>query len=82
MADFPANHAAGGYLSLDHINCESGEVALRLGTSETFFDLINIGGAKSLYDYVAEVAAQNGTRLTVEDSDFTDTRTSVDGKEA
>ena len=66
------NHAAGGHLSLDRIKGESGEVALRVGTSETAFGLINVGDAKSLCDHVAEVAAQNGTRLTVEDSDFTE----------
>jgi hypothetical protein len=66
------NHAAGGHLSLDRIKGESGEVALRVGTSETPFGLINVGDAKSLCDHVAEVAAQNGTRLTVEDSDFSE----------
>ena len=66
------NHAAGGHLSLDRIKGESGEVALRVGTSETPFGLINVGDAKSLCDHVAEVAAQNGMRLTVEDSDFTE----------
>lgn len=66
------NHATGGHLSLDRIKGESGEVALRVGTSETPFGLINVGDAKSLCDHVAEVAAQNGTRLTVEDSDFTE----------
>jgi hypothetical protein len=64
------NHSAGGHLSLDRIKGESGEVALRVGTSETPFGLINVGDAKSLCDHVAEVAAQNGTRLTVADSDF------------
>ena len=66
------NHAAGGHLSLDRIKGESGEVALRVGTSEMPFGLINVGDAKSLCDHVADVAAQNGTRLTVEDSDFTE----------
>ena len=66
------NHAAGGHLSLDRIKGESGEVALRIGASETPFGLINVGDAKSLCDHVADVAAQNGTRLTVEDSDFTE----------
>jgi superfamily II DNA or RNA helicase len=66
------NHAAGGHLSLDRIKGESGEVALRVGTGETPFGLINVGDAKSLCDHVVEVAAQNGTRLTVEDSDFTE----------
>ena len=66
------NHAAGGHLSLDRIKGESGEVALRVGTSETPFGLINVGDAKSLCDHVVEVAAQSGTGLTVEDSDFTE----------
>ena len=66
------NNAAGGHLSLDRIKGESGEVALRVGTSETPFGLINVGDAKSLCDHVAEVAAQNGTHLTLEDSEFTE----------
>ncbi len=66
------NHAAGGHLSLDRIKGESGEVALRVGTNETPFGLINVGDAKSLCDHVAEVAKQNKTQLTVEDSDFTE----------
>jgi len=66
------NNTAGGHLSLDRIKGESGEVALRVGTSERPFGLINVGDAKSLCDHVAEVASQNGTRLTVEDSDFTE----------
>ena len=66
------NHVAGGHLSLDRIKGESGEVALRLGASETPFGLINVGDSKGLCDHVADVAAQNGTRLAVEDSDFTE----------
>ena len=59
-------------MSLDRVKGESGEVALRVGTSETPFGLINVGDAKSLCDHIAEVAAQNNVRLTVEDSDFTE----------
>jgi hypothetical protein len=66
------NNAGGGNLSLDRIKGESGEVALRVGTSEIPFGLINVGDAKGLCDHVAEVATQNGTRLTVEDSDFSE----------
>ena len=66
------NHAAGGQLSLERIKGESGEVALRAGTSETPFGLINVGDAKGLCDHVAALAAQNDTPLTVEDSDFTE----------
>jgi Type III restriction enzyme, res subunit len=66
------NNAAGGNLSLDRIKGESGEVALRVGTSEIPFGLINVGDAKGLCDHVVQVATQNGTRLTVEDSDFSE----------
>lgn len=66
------NNAAGGNLSLDRIKGDSGEVALRVGTSETPFGLINVGDAKGLCDHVSEVAAHNGIKLTVEDSDFTE----------
>ena len=66
------NNAGGGNLSLDRIKGESGEVALRVGTSEIPFGLINVGDAKGLCDHVAQVATQNGTRLTVEDSDFSE----------
>ena len=66
------NHAAGGNLSLDRIKGESGEVALRAGTSEMPFGLINVGDTKRLCDHVAEVAAINGIHITVEDSDFTE----------
>jgi len=66
------NSAGGGNLSLDRIKGESGEVALRVGTSEKPFGLINVGDAKSLCDHVAEVATQNDTSLTVEDSDFSE----------
>ncbi len=66
------NNPAGGSLILDRVKGESGEVALRVGTSETPFGLINVGDAKGLCDHVAEFASQNGTRLTVEDSDFTE----------
>ncbi|MFH1882413.1 MAG: DEAD/DEAH box helicase family protein, partial [Planctomycetota bacterium] len=64
------NNPAGGNLSLDRIKGESGEVALRVGTSGIPFGLINVGDAKSLCDHVAEVGVQNGIRLIVEDSDF------------
>ena len=39
---------------------------------ETPFGLINVGDAKGLCDHVAEVAAQDGIRLTVEDSEFSE----------
>ena len=66
------NNAAGGNLSLDRIKGGSGEVALRVGTSEIPFGLINVGDAKGLCNHVVQVATQNGTRITVEDSDFSE----------
>jgi len=62
--------SAGGRLVLDRIKGDSGEVALRVGTSETHFGLINVGDAKGLCDHVADVASGDGSHLTVEDSDF------------
>ena len=66
------NNSAGGKLSLERIKGESGEVALRAGTSDIPFGLINVGDAKGLCDHVAEVAKDNGINLLVEDSDFTE----------
>ena len=66
------NHAAGGHLLLDRIKGESGEVALRVGTSETPFGLINVGDAKSLCDHVTEVVNKSGISLTVEDTEFSE----------
>lgn len=67
------NNTAGGRLVLDRIKGESGEVALRVGTSRTPFGLINVGNAKGLCDHIAEVSAQSGTNLEVENSDFIET---------
>lgn len=66
------NNTAGGTLSLDRIKGESGEVALRIGTTEIPFGLINVGDAKGLCDHIVEVAAQNNIQLTVKDSDFSE----------
>ena len=66
------NHSAGGHLLLDRIKGESGEIALRVGTSETPFGLINVGDAKGLCDHVAEVVKQSGIVLTIEDSEFSE----------
>jgi len=66
------NNPSGGRLVLSRIKGESGEVALRIGTSETPFGLINVGDAKGLCDHVEEFARENGIVLTVEDSDFTE----------
>lgn len=61
------NHPAGGRLTLDRIKGDSGEIALRVGASETPFGLINVGNAKELCDHIEEIA---GDLVTVDDSDF------------
>ncbi len=66
------NNRAGGQLVLSRIKGESGEIALRVGQAETPFGLINVGDAKGLCDHVADVASTNGTKLSVEDSDFSE----------
>ncbi len=66
------NNPAGGNLELARIKGESGEVALRVGGAETPFGLINVGDAKGLCDHISDVATQAGTRLSVEDSDFSE----------
>ena len=64
------NHSAGGHLVLDRVKGEAGEVALRVGASETPFGLINVGDAKSLCDHVSEVARLSRLNLTIVDSEF------------
>ena len=66
------NHGSGGQLVLKRIKGESGEIALSVGTSETPFGLINVGDAKGLCDHLVSVATQDETRLSVEDSDFSE----------
>lgn len=58
---------------LERIKGESGEIVLRVGTSEMPFGLINVGNAKSLCDHVSEVVNQRGINLTIEDSEFSET---------
>ena len=66
------NTNTGGHLALDRVKGESGEIALRVGTSETPFGLINVGDAKALADHIEDVAKQGGLSLSVEDSDFSE----------
>ncbi|MDY0222790.1 MAG: DEAD/DEAH box helicase family protein [Desulfobacterium sp.] len=66
------NTNTGGHLALDRVKGESGEIALRVGTSETSFGLINVGDAKALADHIEDVAKQDGLLLSVEDSDFSE----------
>ncbi len=66
------NNADGGQLTLERIKGESGEVALKAGTVEEPFGLINVGDAKGLCEHVEEVVGASGIPLSVEDSDFTE----------
>lgn len=66
------NTNTGGHLTLDRVKGESGEIALRVGTSETPFGLINVGEAKALADHIESVARQDDLSLSVEDSDFSE----------
>lgn len=66
------NTETGGRLALDRVKGDSGEIALRVGTSETPFGLINVGDAKSLADHIKGFAKQEGLSLTVEESDFSE----------
>lgn len=66
------NTSSGGHLTLDRVKGESGEIALRVGTSEIPFGLINVGDAKALVDHIEGVAKQDGLSLVVADSDFSE----------
>ena len=66
------NNNAGGNLVLDRIKGESGEIALRVGTSEIPFGLINVGDAKGLCDHLSKEAKSNKINLTIEESEFTE----------
>jgi hypothetical protein len=66
------NNPAGGQLMLCRIKGDSGEIALKVGTAEEPFGLINVGDAKGLCDHIEEVAKHQGTKVSVEESDFTE----------
>ena len=66
------NTSSGSHLVLDRVKGESGEIALRVGTSETPFGLINVGNTKALADHIDGVAKQNGLSLSIDDSDFSE----------
>lgn len=66
------NTNTGGRLALDRVKGESGEIAMRVGRSETPFGLINVGDAKALADHIEGVVSQYGLSLSVEDSDFSE----------
>ncbi|MEW6671828.1 MAG: DEAD/DEAH box helicase family protein [Thermodesulfobacteriota bacterium] len=66
------NNPAGGRLELARIKGESGEIALKAGSTGEPFGLINVGDAKGLCDHIEEVAKQYGTKVSVEESEFTE----------
>lgn len=66
------NCSSGGSLVLNRVKGESGEIALRVGTSDNPFGLINVGDSKGLCDHLEEAASANGISLSIEDSDFTE----------
>lgn len=63
---FVGSTVTGGHLTLDRVKGESGEILLRVGTSETPFGLINVDDAKALADHIEVVARQDKLALTVE----------------
>ncbi|MBU2623591.1 MAG: DEAD/DEAH box helicase family protein [Proteobacteria bacterium] len=66
------NNPAGGQLELARIKGESGEIALKAGSAEEPFGLINVGDAKGLCDHIEEVAKQYDTKVSIEESEFTE----------
>nr|WP_321306916.1 DEAD/DEAH box helicase family protein [uncultured Sphaerochaeta sp.] len=66
------NSPGGGHLILNRIKGESGEIALRVGTGEEAFGLINVGDAKGLTDHIELLASQKDFRISIEDSDFSE----------
>ncbi len=61
--------SSGGKLILERVRGDSGEIALKVGASETCFGLINVGDAKGLTDHIE---ALDNPDIVVEDSDFTE----------
>lgn len=66
------NAENGGHLALERVKGDSGEIVLRVGTSETPFGLINVGDAKSLADHLEGLAKQESLPVTVDESDFSE----------
>ncbi|MFA5478987.1 MAG: DEAD/DEAH box helicase family protein, partial [Candidatus Muiribacteriota bacterium] len=64
------NSITGGHLKMERIKGDSGEVALRVGDTETPFGLINVGDSKSLTDHIEEVKRKVQLEISVEDSEF------------
>jgi hypothetical protein len=68
------NNTAGGNLILERVKGDSGEIALKVGTAEEAFGLINVGDAKGLCDHLETIARQEKISMSVTDSDFTAAR--------
>jgi len=66
------NNPAGGTLVLSRIKGDAGEIALKCGTAEEPFGLINVGDAKGLCDHVSQIAEEQGTVLDVTDTEFSE----------
>lgn len=66
------NSSSGGHLTLDRVKGDSGEIALRVGTSETPFGLINVGDTKALADHIEKLTGHEGLSLTIRESDFSE----------
>lgn len=66
------NSSGGGHLALDRVKGDSGEIALRVGTSETPFGLINVGDTKALADHIEKLTGHEGLSLTIRESDFSE----------
>jgi hypothetical protein len=62
------NNPAGGRLELSRIKGESGEILLKVGTTEEPFGLINVGDSLGLANHCAEVCKN----ISVEESDFSE----------
>lgn len=62
------NNPAGGRLELTRTKGESGEIVLKVGTTDEPFGLINVGDAAGLADHFAKVC----NNISVEESDFTE----------
>jgi len=66
------HNSAGGTLVLSRVRGDAGEIALKCGTAEDPFGLINVGDAKGLCDLMQRLAQEQGTVLEVIDTEFSE----------
>jgi len=66
------HNRGGGILTLSRVKGDSGEIALKCGTADEPFGLINVGDAKGLCDHVERVAQDHGTVLSMDDTEFSE----------